>query len=179
MRVSLILTAMLAAGLAAAQDQQGMGGTGGMGGGGGMGAGGGMDRGGGMGAGGGMGGGMGRMRTPAKFDTFSEKLKLSKDQKEEISTLFDEAQKSAAPMREQLMTGRQVMAQAMIGKKSDDEINKYVQMYAQVAAQMTAIEAKTFTKVCAMLKPNQQKNAPQAFELMAGIFQVGNWRMAR
>jgi hypothetical protein len=136
----------------------------------------GMDRGGGM---GGMGGGMGRMRTPAKFETFSDKLKLSKDQKEEISTLFDEAQKNAAPMREQMMNGRRAIAEALLGKKSDDEINKYVQMYAQVTAEMTAIETKTFTKVCAMLKPNQQKNAPQAFELMAGIFQGGNWRMAR
>ena len=36
---------------------------------------------------------------------------------------------------------------------------------------MAGIEASSFGKVCALLKPNQQSNAPQAFAVMTGIFQ--------
>ena len=35
---------------------------------------------------------------------------------------------------------------------------------------MTNIEAEAFGKIYALLKPNQQSKAPQAFELMAGMF---------
>jgi hypothetical protein len=38
---------------------------------------------------------------------------------------------------------------------------------------MTGIEAEAFGKVYALLKPNQQSKAPQAFELMAGMFAGG------
>jgi len=41
--------------------------------------------------------------------------------------------------------------------------------YTGVCAQMTVIEADAFGKVYATLKPNQQKNAAQAFELMGGL----------
>ncbi|HEY1339995.1 MAG TPA: Spy/CpxP family protein refolding chaperone [Bryobacteraceae bacterium] len=175
MITKVLLSAVAAAALALAQP-----GGGGVGQGGGEGIGGGMDRGGGMERGGmeGM-GGMSRMRTPAKYETFFDKLKLSKDQKTEVTTLFEAAQEEAAPIRDQIQKGRQVIAQALLGKKSADEIDKYMQAYAQLNAQMTGIEAKTFSKVYAMLKPNQQKNAPQAFELLTGIFQAGNWRMVR
>src|SRR5215831_15820958 len=92
--------------------------------------------------GGGGGGGMGgmRARTPAKFEAFFDKLKLSKDQKEEVSTLFDDAQKDAAPLREQMMKGRQAIAEAMFAKKSDAEVGKLMEAYTQVSAQMTGIE---------------------------------------
>ena len=35
---------------------------------------------------------------------------------------------------------------------------------------MTGIEAEAFGKLYALLKPNQQSKALQAFELMAGLF---------
>jgi hypothetical protein len=38
---------------------------------------------------------------------------------------------------------------------------------------MTSIEAEAFGKLYALLKPNQQAKAPQAFELMAGLFAGG------
>jgi hypothetical protein len=42
--------------------------------------------------------------------------------------------------------------------------------YASTAAQVTGIETKTFAKICATLKPNQQGKAASAFELLAGMF---------
>ena len=38
---------------------------------------------------------------------------------------------------------------------------------------MTGIEAEAYGELYALLKPNQQAKAPQAFELMAGIFAGG------
>jgi hypothetical protein len=38
---------------------------------------------------------------------------------------------------------------------------------------MTGIEAEAFGKLCALLKPNQQAKAPQAFELLVGVLAGG------
>ena len=44
---------------------------------------------------------------------------------------------------------------------------------------MTSIEAEAFGKLYALLKPNQQAKAPQAFELMAGMFAGGGCQAER
>src|SRR4051812_1971653 len=101
MFVRLLMTAILAAGLAFAQ--RGGGGSGAdMGGGEG---GGGMSAGG-M-SGGGMGGGMpSGMRRQTKEELLLDKLKLSKEQKEEGMNILAAAKEKAAPVRDQLMNGR-------------------------------------------------------------------------
>ena len=163
MLVRLMLAASLVVGLAAAQ---GRGGGGGGGGGdeGGMGGAGGM--------GGGMegGGGMPRAQRQTKAEILMDKLKLKQDQKEEAVKILVEAAKKAAPIADQLSKGRQMIGTAILQKKSDEEIKPLTDLYAKVAAQMTAMEAEAFGKIYATLKPNQQKNAAQQFELMAGMF---------
>ena len=79
----------------------------------------------------------------------------------------------AAPTRDLLTKGRIVIANAITGKASDDEVKKLLGEYAAVSATMTGIEAEAFGKLYALLKPNQQSKAPQAFELMAGMFAGG------
>jgi hypothetical protein len=157
----------MAAGLACAQP----GGGSGMGGGEGMGSGG-MSRGtagGGMGGGEGMGGGS-MPRRQTKFELFLDKLKLKSDQKEEVQRIVSAAMEKSAPVRDQLNKGRVVIAQAMLSKASDEDIKKLLTQYATVSAQMTGIEAEAFGKIYALLKPNQQGKAAQAFELMAEVF---------
>ena len=61
----------------------------------------------------------------------------------------------------------------MHGKASEDDLKKLMGEYTTVSATMTGIEAEAFGKIYAMLKPNQQAKAPQAFELMAGMFAGG------
>jgi hypothetical protein len=61
----------------------------------------------------------------------------------------------------------------MLGKASEDDIKKMMGEYATVCATMTGMEADAFGKIYALLKPNQQSKAPQAFELMAGMFAGG------
>jgi hypothetical protein len=162
MLVRFMLTAALAVGLAAAQGGRGGGGGGG-------GEEGGMPSAGGMGGEGG-GGGMPRAQRQTKAEILLDKLKLKQDQKEEAIKILVEAAKTAAPIAEQLSRGRQMIGTALLQKKSDEEIKPLTDLYAKVCAQMTAAEAEAFGKIYATLKPNQQKNAAQQFELMAGMF---------
>jgi Spy/CpxP family protein refolding chaperone len=154
-----LLAAMLATGLASAQ----------RGGGGGMGNESGMLGGGGT-SGEAMGGGSARVQRQSKLDTIADKLKLNKEQKEQVQTIFQAGTEEGRPVAEQILKEREAIAGAMISGASGDDIKKMWEQYAALAAQMTAIEAKAFGKVYALLKPNQQSKAPAAFELMAGMF---------
>ena len=160
MLVRFFLTAVLAAGFASAQGGRGGGGMGG----------GGEE---GMGGGGGMGGGMPQMRRQSRQDMLFDKLKLNKEQKEQATQILSAAMEKAAPTRDLLTKGRIVIANAITGKASEDEVKKMLGEYAAVSATMTGIEAEAFAKLYALLKPNQQSKAPQAFELMAGMFAGG------
>ncbi len=158
----LVFTAAMATALAFAQGggDMGSGGMGGRGGGGGMN--GGME-------GGGMGGGGMRMQQQRQspFDLFAEKLKLSKDQKTESLTILQDAAKEIAPIQQQIQQARQNLAGAFISGQTGDQVDQLLKAYAPLASQTAAIEAKAFAKICKMLKPNQEKNAGQAFELLA------------
>lgn len=165
MLVRLMLAAIISAGLASAQP-----GSGGMGEG--MGGGGGMGRGGG-GMGESMGGGGMMPRRQSKLDQLADKLKLKSDQKTEVEKILSAAMEKAGPVRDQLNQARRAVAEAMLNKASDDDVKKALEGYAAVSAQMTGIEADAFGKIYALLKPNQQGKAAQAFELMAGLFSGG------
>ena len=167
--VRLFLTALLAAGLASAQRGGGGGGTGGEGGGG-------MSDGGNISAGPGAAGGMaGGARRVSKEDQLYEKLKLNKDQKEEAAKIMSAAREKAAPVRDQLNKGRQLIV-GLIMQQREDDVKKLMGDYAIVASQMTGVETEAFSKIYALLKPNQQAKAPQAFEMMAGMFAGGGNR---
>jgi hypothetical protein len=167
MLVRLLLTAVLAAAFASAQggDEGGMGGGGSRGGGGGS-------RGG-AGGGGDMDGGMPQTRRQSRQEMLIEKLKLSREQKDDAANILSAAMEKAAPTRDLLNKGRTVIANAMLGKASDDDIRMLMAEYTTVCATMTGIEAAAFGKIYALLKPNQQSKAPQAFELLAGMFAGG------
>jgi Spy/CpxP family protein refolding chaperone len=154
-----LLVAILATTLASAQ----------RGGGGGMGNESGMMGGGGM-SPEAMGGGAGRAPRQSRLDTIADKLKLNKEQKEQVQTIIQAAAEEARPVAEQIAKEREDIAGAMISGRSGEDIKKMWEQYAGLAAQMTAIETKAFGKMYPLLKPNQQAKAPAAFELMAGMF---------
>jgi|ERR1051326_3784129 hypothetical protein len=164
MLVRCVFAVILAAGLAFAQAGEEMGG--------GAGGGRGMSGGGGRGGGGmdSMGGGMPRMQRQSKLEMLADKLKLKNDQKSEVEKILSNAMEKAGPVRTQLNQGRSVIAQAMLSKASDADIKKLLGDYATLSTQMTGIEAEAFGKIYAILKPNQQAKATQAFELMGGMF---------
>jgi hypothetical protein len=133
-------------------------------------SGGGMGRGSGGGMSGGRGGDMGatlRTQRESPFDIFADKLKLNKDQKTESFTILQDAAKEMAPIQQQLQQARQDLAGAFISGAANDRVDQLLKSYAPLASQSAAIEARAFAKICKMLKPNQEKNAGQAFELLA------------
>jgi len=120
-----------------------------------------------------MGAGMPQVRRLSKQEMLLDKLKLNKDQKEEATKILSAAMEKAAPARDQLTKGRVVIANAITGKASEADLKKLLGGYTNVSATMTGIEAEAFGKLYALLQPNQQSKAPQAFELMAGMFAGG------
>jgi uncharacterized membrane protein len=165
MFIRLLLSAILATGLASAQ--RGGGGEDGIGGGG-------MEGGMGRGMGGGMGGmggggGMSRMVRPSKLEMFADKLKLSKEQKEELLKVLSAGREEAMPLRQPIEQERVNITESILNGKADT-LKKSLDNYAALMAQMAGVEAKAFAKVLATLKPNQQSKSAQAFELLAGTF---------
>src|SRR5690348_6821259 len=112
----LLLTGILAATLVSAQ--RGGGGAGDIG-----------DFGaGGSGGGGGRGGSRGGPDLPSvypskptRLDQMTQVLKLDKEQKKVVKSLMDEAQKEAAPVREQLMKSRLAIGEAVQGNSGEED----------------------------------------------------------
>src|SRR5262249_18503997 len=82
---------------------------------------------------GGRGGGGGGGNAPnigfgakSKFDSISEMLALNKDQKKDFKQTFDDAQKEAAPVHDQMSKARAAIAEAVAAGKSQDEIGRAV-----------------------------------------------------
>ena len=48
-----------------------------------------------------------------KLDRINDMLKLSKDQRKELKQTFDEAQKEAAPLHEQILKARMALGEAL------------------------------------------------------------------
>ncbi len=160
----LLLAGMLAAAMTFAQSGMGGMGEGGMGGGGGRG------RASDMGSMENMGGGAPRARRLSKAEQIADKLKLNKEQREQLDSILSAGREKAAPIRDQMDKQRAQIAGALIGGKSGEEVDQMWAGYSATVAQMAAIETEAYGKIWAMLKPNQQSKGPQAFEMMAGIF---------
>jgi LTXXQ motif family protein len=165
----LMLAGLLMATLASAQ-RGGMGGMGGDEMGGGSMGGNGRDRGGNLGEPGGM-SASARAQRQSREEQLADKLKLNKEQKEQLGTILSAAREKAGPIREALVKRRLAVAQAIGSNQSDEQMKKVLADYAAVAAQMDGVEAEAFGKIYAMLKPNQQSKAEQGFELLAGMFE--------
>jgi Spy/CpxP family protein refolding chaperone len=130
--------------------------------------------------GGGMGGsrggnpgfGMGRSQSQNKLDQIAEKLKLNKEQKDQVADILKAAAESAAPVNLKINECRRGIANDLVtGTDSGDEYTNLLAAYTTAVAQMDGIEAAAYGKIYALLKPNQQKNAEQVFdEAMAGMF---------
>lgn len=133
----------------------------------------------------GMGGGNGRggsmdvpsmsVARPSRFDRMTQVLKLNKDQKKDVKTILDDAQKEAMPVRDRISKSRIEIGDAIQGGKSPDEINQLVSSEAAVESQMTGIELHAFAKIFKVLDKDQQTNTRQVFQMMQGIFNGKNW----
>ena len=167
----LLIGAVLACGLVWAQPG-GMGGGGGQMGGGGMGGGRGGNRDEGM---GGDMTGMSMPKTVSRMDQISEALKLNKEQKKEVKSILDEAQKQAMPVHEQLLKSELAIGDAVQGGKSGDDLKPLIASEAALQAQMTGIEMGAFAKIYKLLDKDQTPQTRGVFPMMKGLFNGKNW----
>jgi hypothetical protein len=110
-----------------------------------------------------------------RFDRMSEVLKLNKDQKKDVKATLDDAQKLATPIHDQMMKGRDAIAEAVAGGKSQDEINQLVNANAALDAQIAGIELKAFAAIYKGLDIDQQTRTAPVFTMMKGLFNGKNW----
>jgi hypothetical protein len=108
--------------------------------------------------------------TPTPFQQFVNRLRLDeRSQIPAVQQIFSAALEEAAPVGQQMLQIRQQLVNlALAGKR--DEMKPVVDAYTAAATKMTGIEARAFAKVYALLKPNQQSGAPDAFAAIAGMF---------
>jgi hypothetical protein len=112
--------------------------------------------------------------TVNRMDQISDILKLDKDEKKQVKTIMDDAQKEASPVRDQMDKSRLSVAQAVAAGKQE-EIDAAVKSYAAAESQMAGIEMNAFAKVYQTLDKEQQTKSPQIFPMFLGIFKGRNW----
>ena len=157
MVLRFLLAAVLAAGLASAQGKKG---------------------------GGGSNSSMGdmgmRSQRQSRIDMIADKLKLTKDQKDDISKIFDNAQEKAAPLNEQVRNGRSKVTELLIaGKNSGEDWDNLMKAFTAVLAQQEALEVDAYQRMYAALDEKQKTKAAPVFEeLMAGMFAGRDWKRA-
>lgn len=131
------------------------------------------------GRGGGMGGGEGMSGAPAyvasRLDTITQVLQLNKEQKKFVKTTFDEAQKEAVPVREQIGKSHEAMGAAVQAGKSQEELNGLIASHTVLEAQMAQVEMKAFAKVYLQLEKAQRDTSQFLFQMMKGMFREKNW----
>jgi hypothetical protein len=126
--------------------------------------------------GGGFPGGAGGSGLPSNINAprtipqqFASKLKLDREQSPAVDQILTAAAAEAAPHAQEMLQLRQRLLNAARANRAD-EVKAAQAAYAAAAAKVAALEASAFAKVYALLKPNQQKEAPEAFALIAGLF---------
>ncbi|HEX3875675.1 MAG TPA: periplasmic heavy metal sensor [Bryobacteraceae bacterium] len=109
-----------------------------------------------------------------RFEQFSEILKLDKDEKKQLKTIMDDAQKEAIPVRDQMEKQRETVAQSVAAGKQD-EVDTAVKAYAASESQMAEIEMSAFANFFKTLDKDQQAQSPRVFAMFMGIFKGKNW----
>lgn len=128
----------------------------------------------GVGSGNEIAGGVPVARALTPFEEFAGKLKLDeKTQMPAAAEILNAAAAEAAPVGVQLLQIRQKLLNAELNG-APEAVKAATEEYVAAEAKMAAIEGSAFSKVLALLKPNQRsnsKNIAEAFALMAGFFQ--------
>jgi Spy/CpxP family protein refolding chaperone len=124
-------------------------------------------------------GGMTSFSAPSRLERISDLLKLNKDQKKDLKTAFDDAQKEAMPLHDQISKARLAIGEAVAGGKSQDDIAKACAAAAQLDTQMAEIELRAFAKVFTELDKDQQQKVGPLYQMMKGLFNGKSWNEAQ
>jgi hypothetical protein len=97
-------------------------------------------------------------------------FKMTSAQNKQTKATLDEAQKTAAPLREALTKSRAARLAALQAGRPQTEIDATSQEYAAAATAMTELEMSALGKVLQGLDASQRANAGGGFYLMHGMF---------
>jgi hypothetical protein len=104
------------------------------------------------------------------FEQFASRLGLNgRTQRPQSEQIFTAAAAKALPVAQQMNQLRIRLVNAEI-EGNATEVREILDEYIVVAARMAEMEAHAFAKVFALLDDGQQKRAPDAFQLIAGVF---------
>ena len=109
----------------------------------------------------------------SRLDTLEKSFTLTKEQKKAIKTLFDDAHKSAAPIRDALTKAHAALGATVQSGKSQADIDAAAKAYGEQAAAMAGVEMKAMADMMKMLTEQQRANnaaVSSAFYLMRGAF---------
>ena len=110
------------------------------------------------------------LQEPLPGEKMIDRLKLDdKTQAPEVRLLLMDASREATASGQKMLELRQQLVNLAL-QNNADEMKAATDAYAAAATEMAGVEARAFAKIYALLKPNQQPNAQQAFAIMAGIF---------
>lgn len=110
-----------------------------------------------------------------RIDVIAQMLQLRKEQKKDVKTTLDNAQKEAVPIREQLVKGHQAIGEAIQTGRSQAELKQLIDAHAELQSQMAEIELKAFAGIFQGLDESQRGNSRALFQMMKGIFLEKNW----
>jgi len=114
----------------------------------------------------------------SRMESLQENFKLEGDKKKAVKAALDEAHKSAAPVREALLTTHAALGAAVQAGAAQDAVDAAARAYGEQAAAMARIEMDAIAKVIAIADPDlQNAQAIQAAFFMArGMFlKNGKW----
>jgi Spy/CpxP family protein refolding chaperone len=127
---------------------------------------------------GGGGGGSSLGGAKGRLDAMEAAFTLTKDQKNHIKVLMDEAAKTALPIREAMTKTHADVALAIQAGKAQPEIDAAAKAYAEQATAMMAIEMKAMAAIMKELTEQQRANNPaisQTFFALRSAFLTKNW----
>jgi hypothetical protein len=105
-------------------------------------------------------------------EQFVNQLRIDiKAQGPAVDEILIGATRQGAAIDGEMLDIRRQMANAAL-RKQPDEMKTLVGTYTEAATKMVTLETDAFRKVVALLRPNQQSRAPEAFTIMAGIFLI-------
>jgi Spy/CpxP family protein refolding chaperone len=115
---------------------------------------------------------------PEPLDQLAQILKLNKDQKKDVKGILDDTQKEVTPLRDSMSKSREQIAAAIEAGKSQAEIDQSVKSFADQEAQVSAVEAKAFSKIFAGLDADQKANSQglvSSLMFLHEVFKRKNW----
>jgi Spy/CpxP family protein refolding chaperone len=108
------------------------------------------------------------------LEKIAEKLNLTDDQKQHARSILEATRQSAEPVAQQLRQQRLALREAVKAGKSDAEIDQLSSNAGALMGQLTALHTKGFSKIYAILTPDQRAKAQQLGEQFHAMF-MNRW----